>query len=118
MSAACGVSDIPIVGPADVTPDWMTRVLASTGIDARVSAVHARKVGTGQVGESVRFTLTYASAPPGAPATVVGKFPSPDPDSRSVGVNLGNYYREVRFYRDLAADAWVTTPKCLFAGLA
>ena len=115
MSAACGVSDIPIVGPADVTPDWMTRVLASTGIDARVSAVHARKVGTGQVGESVRFTLTYASAPPGAPATVVGKFPSPDPDSRSVGVNLGNYYREVRFYRDLAADAWVTTPKCLFA---
>lgn len=106
---------IPIVGSAEVTREWMTRVLRGAGIDAKVGAIHATKVGTGQVGESVRFTLTYDSAPADAPATVVGKFPSPDPDSRSVGVNLGNYYREVRFYRDLAADAWVTTPKYLFA---
>src|SRR5271155_5646048 len=91
---------IPIVGPDGVTPAWITRVLRGAGIDARVGAVHARKIGSGQVGESVRFTLTYASAPPDAPTTVVGKFPSPDPDSRATGVNLGNYVREVRFYLD------------------
>ena len=112
-SDACG--QIPIVGPRDVTPAWVTRALRAAGIDARVGAVVGRKIGTGQVGESVRFTLSYDSAPPGAPSTVVGKFPSPDPDSRAVGVNLGNYVREVRFYLDLAAGAGVTTPKCLFA---
>ncbi len=93
----------------------MTRALRAAGIDAHVGAVAGRKIGTGQVGESVRFTLGYDSAPADAPATVVGKFPSPDPDSRAVGVNLGNYNREVRFYLDLAGGAGVTTPKCLFA---
>ena len=106
---------IPIVGPGAITPEWMTRALAAAGIDARVGAVTGRKIGAGQVGESVRFTLSYDWAAADAPATVVGKFPSPDPDSRAVGVNLGNYNREVRFYLDLAAGAGVATPRCLFA---
>jgi hypothetical protein len=113
IARACGA--IPIVGPDAVTPEWMTRALQAGGIDARVAAVTGRKIGTGQVGESVRFDLSYDSAPLGAPSTVVGKFPSPDPDSRAVGVTLGNYHREVRFYLDLAAGAGVTTPVCLFA---
>jgi hypothetical protein len=111
MSDPCG--RIPIVGPHAVTPEWMTRALRAGGIDARVAAVAGRKIGTGQV--SVRFTLSYDSAPADAPSTVVGKFPSPDPDSRAVGVNLGNYNREVRFYLDLAGSAGATTPRCLFA---
>ena len=115
MTSDGGSGLIPIVGPDAVTPAWMTQALRSAGVDARVSAVAGRKIGTGQVGESVRFTLSYASAPADAPTTVVGKFPSPDPDSRAVGVGLGNYIREVRFYLDLAAGAGVTTPKCLFA---
>ena len=108
-------TDIPIVGHASVTPAWMTAVLRQAGFDACVCAISGKKIGAGQVGESFRFTLTYDSAAVGAPRTVVGKFPSPDPDSRATGVNFGNYYREVRFYRELAAGAGVTTPKCLFA---
>jgi hypothetical protein len=115
MTSGGGSGPIPIVGPDAITPAWMTRALRAAGIDARVGAVAGRKIGTGQVGESVRFALTYDSAPADAPSTVVGKFPSPDPDSRAVGVNLGNYVREVRFYLDLAAGAGVTTPRCLFA---
>ncbi len=106
----------PIVASVDVTPAWMTAALAQAGIDARVATVHGRRVGTGQVGESVRFTLTYdGDAPPDAPDTVVGKFPSSDPESRSTGVNFGNYFREVWFYRNLARTAGVTTPICLYA---
>ncbi len=114
MSAGHGPA-IPIVTPAEVTAPWMTAVLRHAGIDAQVRAVHGRKVGTGQVGESVRFTLAYDHAPPGAPATVVGKFPSPDPDSRATGVDFGNYHREVRFYQELAQGAGITTPRCPFA---
>ena len=107
---ACG--RIPIVGPGAITPEWMTRALRAGGIDARVGAIAGRKIGTGQVGESVRFDPALRlRAGQTRPTTVVGKFPSPDPDSRAVGVDLGNYNREVRFYLDLADGAGVTTPQ-------
>ncbi len=109
------MSEIPIVPWAKITPAWMTNVLGKAGFDARVAQIQGKRVGTGQVGESVRFTLIYDGPAKGAPATVVGKFPSSDPVSRATGVDLGNYFREVWFYRNLAAGAGVTTPKCLHA---
>lgn len=110
-----GNPDIPILRPAEITPDWMSRMLAAAGFDVRVTRFDAKRIGTGQVGESVRFTLAYDGDPAGAPKAVVGKFPSPDPASRATGVTFGNYVREVNFYRTLAASAGVTTPKWLFA---
>jgi hypothetical protein len=104
----------PILPAAEITPEWITAALGKAGIDAKVSSLTAKKFGTGQVGESVRFTLTYDGDANGAPATVVGKFPSQDPESRATGVNFGNYVREVNFYRQLASTALVTTPKVLF----
>ena len=102
---------LPIIPHAQITPVWMTQVLQGAGVAATVTALSCQKVGTGQVGESMRFTLTYAGDPAGAPATVVGKFPSPDPESRGTGIALGNYIREVNFYRQLAAGALITLPK-------
>ena len=94
----------------------MTAALRQAGLDPTIRALESRRIGAGQVGESVRFTLTYeGDPPPGAPRTVVGKFPSSDPESRATGVNYGNYYREVWFYRNLAMTAGVTTPICLHA---
>lgn len=107
-------STTPIVPAADITTDWLTAALGKAGIEAKVASFTAKKFGTGQVGESVRFTLAYEGDAGGAPKTVVGKFPSQDPDSRATGVTFGNYVREVNFYRELAATALVTTPKVLF----
>ncbi|MEZ5228688.1 MAG: hypothetical protein R2710_19090 [Acidimicrobiales bacterium] len=42
-------------------------------------------IGTGQVGENVRFVLTWSSDDPELPATVVGKFLSQSEISRSTG---------------------------------
>lgn len=106
---------IPIVLPSEVTKEWMNSVLAHTGIGGPLSHIEGRKVGTGQVGESVRFTLTYEQGPGSGPATLVGKFPSPDPESRATGVGFGNYLREVRFYQELAPEALVTTPIAHYA---
>ena len=106
------VSKLPIIGWADITPEWMTDMLRGAGYDATVGEVTGKRVGTGQVGESVRFRLSYRGDAKGAPSTVVGKFPSPDPESRATGVNFGNYIREVNFYRYLADSAGLTTPVC------
>jgi len=100
--------------PAAVDAGWLTAVLQDAGVDAVVRSFEAKNVGTGQIGESVRFKLTYERGGEGAPASLVGKFPSPDDTSRGTGIMLGNYLREVRFYQQLAPKALVQTPRCWF----
>jgi hypothetical protein len=100
--------------PGAIDAPWLTAVLQQAGIDAEVKGFAARNVGTGQIGESVRFALDYARGGDDAPASLVGKFPSPGEQSRSTGVALGNYIREVRFYQQLAPKALIHTPRCYF----
>jgi len=114
MSA--GAPDIRRPGAVDAA--WLTRALQGAGVDAVVSDFTAKAVGTGQIGDSVRFTLRYARGGDDAPRSVVGKFPSADPDSFNTGVMLGNYHREVMFYRHLADSALIRTPRRLFADVA
>lgn len=101
--------------PGAIDAAWLTAVLQNAGVDAVVSEFEAKNVGTGQIGESVRFRLRYEREGEGAPASLVGKFPSPDETSRGTGIMLGNYLREVRFYQQLAPKALVQTPRCWFA---
>jgi hypothetical protein len=104
--------------PQAIDADWLTRALQGAGVDAVVKSFTAKGVGTGQIGDSVRFELAYARGGDDAPASLVGKFPSADPDSFGTGVMLGNYHREVMFYRHLADTAKIRTPQCLFADVA
>src|SRR5436190_13376934 len=105
---------IPILKPEEVTAAWLSDVLAAGGVDAVVRDFTMKRVGTGQIGQSVKFTLDYAKRGADAPASLVGKFPSPEAESRNAGVVLGNYIREVNFYRHLAPTALIATPKCYF----
>ncbi len=97
--------------PDDATPEWMTRVLRAAGEldDGTVTDVTAKAVGTGQVGDSIRFTLTYDGAP--GPATVIGKFPAEDETSRASSVATRTYEIETRFYQHLRDRVSITTPK-------
>jgi aminoglycoside phosphotransferase (APT) family kinase protein len=97
--------------PEAIDAAWLTRALQANGVDAVVRAFEARPVGTGQIGDSIRFKLTYERGAQVAPATLVGKFPSANPDSFNAGVSGGNYAREVMFYRELAATALIATPR-------
>ncbi|MFZ4603540.1 MAG: phosphotransferase [Caulobacterales bacterium] len=103
--------------PGAIDAPWLEAVLAAGGVEARLASFTAQKVGTGQIGDCVRFTLAYQSAPPGAPATLVGKFPSSGEESRAAGVSLGNYHREVKFYQLLQSRARIATPRCWFAAV-
>ncbi|MEE4349128.1 MAG: phosphotransferase [Pacificimonas sp.] len=102
----------------DVDAAWLTAALAADGIDAAVKDFRAERVGTGQIGDCVRFSLDYGGpAPAEAPATVVGKFPSAGEESRAAGVSLGNYHREVKFYQLLAHRARIAVPHCYYTAV-
>lgn len=100
-----------IVHHRAVTSEWLTRALASRGVDATVAGFDVEQVGTGQLGETRRFFLRYAGSPARkAPATVVGKFPSDTENARESGRGMGFYRSELMFYRELAHRAQIKTP--------
>lgn len=97
--------------PGDITDDWWAAILGRAP-----SRWGWEPIGTGQVGDSVRFTLEFAGET--APMTLAGKFAAADPSSRGTAAMLGLYAKEVRFYRDLAAQLPIRTPKVLYADMA
>lgn len=102
---------MPIVAPDGVTPSWVQAALAQRDIDARVAALRMETVGTGQLGETRRYHIDYAGTPPpGAPASVVGKFSSLNQTARETGQQMGFYRAEVMFYQQLAHRAGIRTP--------
>ena len=107
-----------VTDPHQVDAAWLTAALhhAGVGAGARVRDAKPESVGTGQMGRSVRFALTWEGEPEdGLPVSVVGKFPSDDPTSRATGSAQGAYEKEVRFYRELRDTVGIRTPGCFFA---
>ena len=102
--------------PDTVSADWLTERLRAAGhADAEVRGVRGERIGTGQIGQCIRYELDLAAGGPDVPRSLVGKFPSDDPTSRQTGVQLGNYRKEVAFYRELQSRVRIRTPKCYFA---
>jgi hypothetical protein len=102
---------------ADVTPEWLTAALRAAGTVAggvTVCSFDTSPIGTGQMADTTRFTLTLD--PPGAgPASVVGKFASADDQSRGTGLALRAYEIEVRFYREVAGRIGARVPTTYLA---
>ena len=92
--------------PDQIDPAWMTNVLQARCPGCEVTGLSGESIGTGQVGENVRFTLTGHGVPP----SVVGKFPSLDPVSKQTGILQRNYVREVFFYQSLQEAVNIQTP--------
>src|SRR4030081_2687830 len=105
-------------GPLKIDPEWRTGALrrADAIRVARVVDMTCKPVGNGIVGDSYRFGLTYQEVEPDAPASVIGKFPAADPDSRRAGSAHLLYLREVSFYRELAHTLAIHTPRSFVAG--
>ena len=100
--------------PEDVTAAWLDGVLRDSGAlrAGRLAGFETAVVGTGQMGTSVRYALAYDGDASAAPRSVVCKFASSDPTSRSTGVTLRTYEVEVSFYRDVARTVGMTIPAC------
>lgn len=77
-----------------------------------IPEVSERPIGTGQVGENVRYSLTWPEGVDG-PTSVVGKFPSLEEASRETAAATESYVKEVGFYRDLQHTVSIPTPRIL-----
>jgi hypothetical protein len=92
--------------PEDVTPDWLSAVL-----NRPVASLELQPVGTGQMGDSVRFTMQ-----PGGDSVVL-KFAAANDTSRATGVALRSYEIEVRWYQVIAPTVGIRTPHCHHAAV-
>jgi hypothetical protein len=81
---------------------------------ASVLSFETAPIGTGQMADTTRFTLTL-DEPGAGPAHVVGKFASADDQSRGTGLALRAYEIEVRFYREVAARIGARVPAVYLA---
>ena len=96
-----------------ISVDWFNACFAEAGLTGRVSGFEAARVGTGQIGKCVRYTFAFADRGD-LPASVIGKYPSDDENSRQTGVALLNFLKEVRFYQELQHRVTINTPRCYF----
>ena len=97
--------------PEEIDDDWLSRALQSAlGVTAHVVGHDATSIGTGQVGENVRFRLRWDEAGDHLPDTIVGKFPSASEVSRAAAVARSTYVKEVGFYCDLQPEVGIRTP--------
>lgn len=107
--------DGAIPAPAEVDADFLTAVLVANGLHAAVTDFTQEPVGTGQIGQCIRYGLEFDTADDSCPRTLVGKFASDDETSRATGVALRNYVREVRFYQQIQDRVSIRTPRCYHA---
>ncbi|KAJ8138119.1 hypothetical protein OY671_008668, partial [Metschnikowia pulcherrima] len=102
--------------PAEVDAGWSEARSRESGAsgDARVTGMAWVPIGTGQVGDTARFTSTYDREGAG-PATVAGKFASADETSRGTAATFQLYTKEVTFYREVAASSDARVPRTFAA---
>lgn len=102
-----------------ITADWMRRALAAGGSlntpridDVVVSDIGA---GAGVLAETLRCRLVRDSGDAEAvPETVIVKLPTTDPKSLRISRMQSFYRREYDYYRRLAPDAPVRSPRLLY----
>lgn len=109
---------LPLVTePAALTPEWITDALRASGVlpHGRVREARWKMIGTGKMGDNVRYELVYDGAPDDAPRSVVAKLPASDPTARASSAAQGSYWREVSFYREVAPRIPMRTPRAYAA---
>ena len=106
--------------PSELTAEWLSACLQHAGVlDAgdRVAGFELEPIGEGRgfAGQLARIALRYEPAGVNAPATLITKFAREHAATRELMQSLDGYAREVRFYRELAPEVGLATPRCYFA---
>ncbi len=105
-----------IPSPNDVSAEWLGACLEKAGhAGVRVRSFSQKRIGTGQIGQCIRYELDLEGGDGSAPTSLVGKFASDDPTSRQTGIQLRNYKKEIEFYRELQQRLTISTPRCYYA---
>ncbi len=106
--------------PADadeITQEWLTAALHEAGAldQARVTSIEPVPIGQlGFTGQMRRLHISYDRPEPGAPRSLIAKFSAVHPKARSDVHSMGFYEREIGFYRELAPESPIRTPRYYF----
>jgi Phosphotransferase enzyme family len=102
-----------------ITAAWLTDALRQAGCldGGRIASLTSELMSVGQLGSVARLTLTYEDAGPDVPPTVMVKLPSKDAGSRALGIALGVYESEVRFYQEIAPTIGTRVPRLHWADI-
>jgi hypothetical protein len=103
-----------VCGGQELTADFLTHALASHLGGTAVTAVAATPVGTGQVSDSYRLSLSY-DGPSDMPPTIIAKVPAADAASRTAARAFRTYEIEASFYGQLAPGLPVALARCYYA---
>lgn len=101
----------------DISPEWLYSHLGEAFFQpARISGLRCENIGEGQgfAGIVLRVRLEY-DRDTCAPSSLIVKLPTIDPTMRELLINHESFYREARFYRDLAPSSAVQIPRCYCA---
>jgi len=99
-----------------VDAPWLTAVLRTSGAvgsNGSVKTVSAESfaVGVGFLSDLYRVSVTYEGQCAGAPETVIVKMATNIEGQRGIADALSFYQRELRFYREVAPEIELATPK-------
>ena len=117
------MAQLPILyGPEEITPDWLTQALRSTGaiggcevLDLKVEPFGE---GRGVWGNIARLIPRYSNQDVHNPRTLIAKFPSSDPNTRANAGSIGLNEREHKFYTELAVEVNLRTPRNYYSNLS
>ncbi|HKU37202.1 MAG TPA: oxidoreductase family protein [Polyangiales bacterium] len=106
--------------PSELDAEWLSACLRQAGVlgaSDRVADFDLEPIGQGRGfgGQVARVALRYQPRNVTAPATLIAKFAADHASTREMIGSFDGYAREVRFYRELAPDIGLGTPRCYFA---
>ena len=112
--------EIPTTLP-EITAAWLTKALRAgnaiklaTVTDIRLEQMTGVE---GFVATLMRIHLSYDLSETDAPATLIAKLSTADPDLRSIGAKYKWYEREIRFYQEIAPYVNMRNPRCYYCAL-
>lgn len=102
--------------PQDITAEWLTSALRETHTltAASVQSIEIEPdiaAGKGFMGQLARIAVRYDRPEPGAPASIIAKFPTHGAENRVVADLFRLYETETRFYEELAGEVHLRTPR-------
>jgi aminoglycoside/choline kinase family phosphotransferase len=106
--------DTVVSGVGGLTIEWLNRVLSTDLGPACVTGLDVTPVGTGQVSDSARLTVTY-DRPVQLPNSFVAKVPSDSETSRGAAKAIRTYEIEAHFYAQLRPAVTAHVPTCFHA---
>lgn len=107
-----------IVQREQITPAWLTNTLMESGLQATVTDVEVEPIIAGYYGTSSRLTVTYLQDDDSLPRSLFLKMASEHESARTNAAEQGMYRYEVGFYKDLANQVNISTPRCYSAEIS